>query len=333
MSQTMHQDVAFNNFLEEIESLFDRFTTNEVAKDLGFSQRESPLDGFLFLTTYVFGVAIHGNPSLEQLVGLLNDALEEVSITRQALNKRITEKAVDFFKHMLSQAIKIKFPSVFSLDLLSDFNRVLIIDSTAIELPPHLAEFFKGFGGNASVSALKIQFCYDLKTTGFFLEITEGKKPDNHTDNSFLDSMEAKDLRISDLGYSSSQAFVAIDQKDAYFLSRLKSDLPLYTKDEQGQWIRFDLIQFLKKRPKIPLFEIEVFLKSGETYCATRLIIEPVPESVKNQRLRGLNQDAKKRRKHGKLKTVRNSYKVSTYILPMHPLPFYQLNMLTSCIP
>ena len=275
--------------------LFDRLKINQVARETKLSQRDSPIDGFLFMTTYVFAVAIYGKPSLEQMTALLNSALKRVDVSRQAIDKRINEHAVEFFRDMLSQSIRLQHPQPFSLELLSAFNHIYLADSTGIELPAHLVKYFQGAGGNASKSALKIQFCYDLKTSQFSHIITEGRKNDTHYDNSFVTEMAPGDLRISDLGYSSSKVFVEIAEvKNAYYLSRLKSDLPLYQKNEEGEYTRFDLISFLKKS-SFDLLEIEVYLKSGQTYSLTRLVIEPVPEEVTKQRLTRLAEQARKK--------------------------------------
>ena len=289
------KEKQLDQFFKEIDSLFDRFEINEKAMEVEFSKRESPLTGYLFLTSYVFAVAIHGKPTLEQIVALLNEGLEHLDLTRQALNQRINKQAVELFKYMLSQTIKIQHPKEFSPEVLSHFNRVYLVDSTGVQLPPRLAKFFRGSGGNASKAALKIQFCYDLKSGCFSFQITEGRKPDNHSDNGFLDQLEDGDLRITDLGYSSSKVFVQIDLAHAYYLTRMKSDLPLYQKNEAGEWVGFDLIPFLKKEKVMELIEIEVYLKSYHTYSRARLVIEPVPKEVKDQRLRRLKQGAKKR--------------------------------------
>ena len=331
MRQPVNKEKQLDQFFKEIDSFFDRSKINQAAMEVEFSKRESPLNGFLFLTSYVFAVAIHGKPTLEQIVTLLNEALEHLDLTRQALNQRINEQAVELFKYMLSQTIKIQQPKAFSPDVLSPFNRVHLLDSTGVQLPPRLAEFFRGSGGNASKAALKIHFCYDLKSGCFSFHISEGRKPDNHYDNSFLDQLEAGDLRITDLGYSSSRVFVAIDQADAYYLTRMKSDLPLYQMNEAGEWISFDLIQFLKKEKVKKLIEIEVYLKSYQTYSKTRLVIEPVPKQVKDQRLRRLNREAKKKGNQIKASTkVLQGFHLYLSNAPLEKLPPHCFRILYS---
>ena len=62
-----------------------------------------------------------------------------MKITREGFQQRINEYAVKFFEFMLSQAINISTTKI-DLELLSYFKKVLILDSTIIELPTQLEQ-------------------------------------------------------------------------------------------------------------------------------------------------------------------------------------------------
>lgn len=163
------------------------------------------------------------------------------------------------------------------------------MDSTQITLPTELAELFKGSGGAASTAGIKIQFYYDLKTGRFNYEIQEGVNQDSKYSNNFVDALNKNDLIIKDLGYFNMEVFVDIANRDAYYLSRWKTSVNLYI-NEKGD--EFDLVKFASSIYETS--EIEVFIKTKGKMTKTRLVLEKVPEKVKNERLRKLNNVNKK---------------------------------------
>jgi len=163
------EEELINKFLIEIDDLFQSEQIEALAHQSGFVQRRSPLGGHLFLTAFVFGVSIHDSPTLEQLCGLLHTAESHLNLSRQGLDQRINEQAVEFFELLLSKAFHLQLPPELSMDLLSPFTQVVLLDSTGFQLPEHLADLFPGFGGGASPAGLKIQFGYDLKSGRFFI--------------------------------------------------------------------------------------------------------------------------------------------------------------------
>lgn len=296
------KEILFDDFLKQISAFFDMDSVNSLAKECKFVQRESEITGHIFMTTFIFGMNIYGNPTLEQLTSLLNSSLPNVSITRQSFHERINEKAVTFFEFLLNRAFQIHVPKEFDLEILAGFKEIILLDSTGFQLPEELAELFPGFGGGASAAGVKIQFGYDIKSSRFFYKIHAARSPDNSYSNSFVEELNPGDLRITDLGYATSQAFNEIDIREAYYLSRGKSDCPFYQKNEEGEFEKFDLINFIRGIKK-PIEETRVYIKSGDNYHQTRLVIEPVPASVKEQRLRRLAKEAKKKGRKTKEKT------------------------------
>jgi len=63
----------------------------------------------------------------------------------------------------------------------------------------------------------------------------------------FLDHLEAGDLEISDPGFFNIDAFADMDEKGAFYLSRLRSDVKLYQVTNNGLE-EFDLVRFVKKK-------------------------------------------------------------------------------------
>lgn len=276
----------------EISNLFNSEKIEEIAKNTSFVQRNSKLTGTIFLSIFTLGLNMYEKPTLTQLLGLVKLIIPNFEITKDGLQKRINQYAVKFFEFMLSQAINISVNKI-DLNLLNNFNRVLILDSTLIELPDELSDVFRGFGGGASDSALKIQFCYDIKLGQFFYLIQDGTCTDNKYENSFIEKINQYDLIIRDLGYFSPRAFIELSEKGAYYLSRWKSDIVIFIKNENNELISLNMPNFLSKINDTT--EIEIYLKKDSQVSKARLVIEKVPENVKNERLRKMNKANQKK--------------------------------------
>lgn len=283
-------------FTQKVSQIFNAEITNAHARETAFVERESKLTGHLFLSVFTFGMSIYGTPSLNELIGLLNLVMPQLEITRQALHERINEEAVAFFEKMLSVAITLELPKRLSRAMAAlepHFQRIYIFDSTSFQLPQELAKYFRGSGGGGSEAAVKILFGYDLKSYQFFYLLDDGVAPDQLRQSGFLQKMEANDLEISDLGFFNIEAFAEIDQKGAFYLSRLRTDVRLYQPTNDGLE-EFDLVRLVKNL-RANQTEVEVYLKKGQLTTKTRLVIEKVPDHVKAQRLRKLNQISRKK--------------------------------------
>ncbi|MGH7456370.1 MAG: IS4 family transposase [bacterium] len=208
----------------------------------------------------------------------------------------MNEEAVAFFEKMLSFAITLELPERLSQAVAARcprFKRILIYDSTSFQLPKELAKYFRGSGGGGSEAAVKILFGYDFKSYHFFYRLQDGVAHDQLHQDDYLQQFEAEDLEISDLGFFNIEAFAHIAEKGAFYLSRLRSDVRLYHQTPHGLE-EFDLVRFVKNMP-VNQTEVEVYLKKGDLILQTRLVIEKVPDQVKAQRLRKINQISRKK--------------------------------------
>jgi len=292
----------FSKLKEDVAHIFKKDNIEKVARESGFVQRTSKLTGQLFMTVFVFGMSIYKTPTLEQLIGLINTCIPDFEITRQGFHDRINDNAVVFFEYMLSLAIKITIPSTINIEVLKQFKRVIVMDSTSFQLPEELAVLFPGSGGSASDAGMKIQFGYDLKSSQFFYIMQEGKAQDNSDEMDLPSHIQPEDLFIADLGYFNILNAYKIDQKNAYSLNRLKLNVNLYVMDDNKKLINFDLLKFTDSVVD-GIFEIEVYLKHKELLVKQRLVIERAPEQVYEQRLRRINENDKKKGKTTSEKT------------------------------
>jgi hypothetical protein len=160
------------NFLTEqkIESL---------AKDIGFVKHDSiKLNGWKFLDMLLFTHFNHEKLSLNDLSMQLHHRFG-ITISKQGINDRFTHTAVKFFHAVLEEVLSSTKMCDNHMPILDSFTRVRIKDSTAFQLPAHLASRFPGCGGGASTAGIRIQFEYDYKT-GRVLDLS--LHPFNHNE-------------------------------------------------------------------------------------------------------------------------------------------------------
>jgi hypothetical protein len=213
---------------------------------------------------------------------------------------------------------------------LEQFVEVIIVDSTSFQVPANLAHLFKGAGGSGSEAAIKIRFGYDLKSGRFFYKIQEGNASDNQKGNGVTEEVSRGAIRISDLGFFNLHTFAELDEQGSYFLSRWKTGVNLYQRTEEGEYIQFDLVRFVKKmQPK--QIELDLSIQESNAYVKIRLVVEKVPETVVRQRIR-----RKKRECQRKKRTFSPTFKVlasvNTYITnaPKKKLPRHVCRLLYS---
>ncbi len=65
------------NVVKEVSSIFNPGQIEQLAVETNFVRHESKLTGLLFLSVFVFGASSYGNPTLEQLIGLLDTYVKD----------------------------------------------------------------------------------------------------------------------------------------------------------------------------------------------------------------------------------------------------------------
>ena len=213
-----------------------------------------------------------------------------IAISKQALDERFTEKAVDFVKQVLSRLICEQFSDMlYGEEFLNQFNHVRIKDSTTFKVPSNLADHYKGRGHSAGIS---IQYEFDLKTGKFLdLTLTEAVRNDQTDAGETVENMEKGDLIIRDLGYFSTSVLAKIDKNEAFYLSRLQAATAVY--DETGLEIDFKKLRTSMLKNGVEKCEKQVFIGRGR--LPVRLIIGLVPPEVYEQRIRRKHKEEKRR--------------------------------------
>lgn len=209
----------------------------------------------------------------------------DISITKQAFDDRFDETAVSFVKGVLDEVMANQIDTPLDPHYLEKFKKVKIKDSTRFDLPKRLKEYFPGFGGKiTSEAGATVQYEFDLKTRRLHdLGITSALKNDIQDAKEKSDDIEQGDLIIRDLGYFSSKVINAINEKKAFFLSRMKTIMDVF--DENHQEVSFKKMYNQMVKSNKTRHHMHVTIGNKER-IPVRLLIEMVPEETYQKRIR-----------------------------------------------
>lgn len=197
-----------------------------------------------------------------------------------------------FLKALFSQALEIfKSNCPLPLSILQQFTAINIVDSSTKSLPENMAAEYPGCGRKGATAALKIQLVFEfLRGNLKQLVIQTGKKTDQGY-REYLNVVESGSLTIVDLGYFCLDAFKAIANKSAYFLSRFFHPTALLSVSGE----RMDLIALLKKQTGASA-DLQVMLGYRPQHALPcRLILLRNPDEVTEKRRRTAKEHARKR--------------------------------------
>lgn len=241
---------------------------------------------------FLDNILSHASSDIKKSLNSLSIDIKEnynVDVSKQGLNERYTEKAVNYLKDVLFQfCFALKEP--IDEGWLGLFNNIRVKDSTKFVLPEEYAKEMTGFGGVSSKSAACIQYEYDLKTGSILdINITPANRPDSRDANETKDDINENDLVIRDLGYYSSEAFEEFIRKGAFLISKLNAKVLVYEmKNDKLVQIDFGKLYKWMGKNKLTHIEKQVYVGS-EAKLPVRLIIDVVPEEIFAQRIKKVN--------------------------------------------
>jgi hypothetical protein len=237
--------------IQELENRFNTETCEKLARETGFIQRStSRVNGSEFFNLLTVETINEATISYEGLCDILEERNPGLQITPQALCERVnSDGAVNFLKAGLENTLKeTSSESMATIEAawLESFPRVLLQDSTQIQVNEKLAYEFKGSGGNASAASVKVDYSYDVKAEkAEHIAIRQGADSDQGFANNMVDWVRKGDLVIRDLGYLSLDFFAFLATIGAYFLSRLGFNVGVYLTTETEKPV--NLIQHINR--------------------------------------------------------------------------------------
>jgi hypothetical protein len=195
------------------------------------------------------------------------DASNHLSMSTEGLNQRFNASAVTFLQKLFSTLLQEKLLSSSSLpcELGSHFHRIRILDSTVFQLPDPYADQYQGSGGSAHTAGMKIQLEYELKTGSFLqVDVGPGKNNDGLYGTKRAKTVEENDLCIRDLGYFCLDDFEEMEQRGAFYVSRLKLNIRVYEKNKEVERFKDGKVKKQSLYKEINLEDIMNRLQPGE---------------------------------------------------------------------
>ena len=284
-------------WLSTVEKLTEFFSSDQIeasARRTKFVQRASKITGKLFLALVTFGRWSTAKTPVPQLAAKAAQLDTPVAITPEALQQRMTARAVAFLQDLLQTAFAQLHTgdTVCEEGIFAPFSRVHIADSTGFGLPESLAKEFPGAGGSGSKAGAKIQLVWEYKSHTFaHFALIPWNVPDSKYVDTVVEFARAGALFLFDLGYFKLAAFATIVAAQAYFLSRLNHQATV-REVVGGRQQTLDLATSLAVDPR-PVSEKAIVLGAYER-IPTRLIAVRMPEAIVNERRRHAHVAAKK---------------------------------------
>jgi hypothetical protein len=239
----------------------------KLARETKFMQRKSKYGAQELVALCVWLSQNVASTSLVKLCSYL-EAHIGVSISPEGLNQRFNEKAVNFLRNLFLDLMKMEvFPlNTIPSEYLNYFQRIRVTDSTGFQIPDSLAHHYPGAGGSGSQAGVKIQLEYDLHSGQFLhVHLGAGRESDQTSGHRFLESVQAGDCCIRDLGYFSSEDLYEIDQQGAFYVSRLKRNSRIYTKNPEPEFHADGRIKKASEYLPVDVEKIMDQMKPGDT--------------------------------------------------------------------
>ncbi|EJS62427.1 hypothetical protein ICU_05020 [Bacillus cereus BAG2X1-1] len=244
---------------------------------------------------------------------------------------------MQFLQQVLAELLNQKLSSTKMLTspYASIFKRIRILDSTAFQLPDVFSSVYPGAEGCSHTAGVKIQLEYDL-LSGQFLHIHTGpgKQHDRTYGSLCAPTVTANDLCIRDLGYFHLKDLQYIQDKEAYYISRIKSNTRIYQKNPTPDYFQDGRI---KKGTEYIQIDMEVLMNSlqpGQTCEISNAYVgmtDKVPTRVIVHRL--TKEQQQKRLQDQTVREKKKGMKYSTRSKRLSGINVYMTNTPTDIVP
>src|SRR5947209_2212144 len=228
---------SVTHFAEIVQRILEA-EAEQLAREVGFIQRERVISGADFVQTLILGWLQEPEITLDGQTQVLER--REVSISASGLSQRFTPEAATVLQRVLERlsAEQMEVEPV-DIALLKQFSAVILEDSSTITLPPKLAEVWRGCGGSydTSKAAIKLFVRWDVlrgELQGPGLE--QGRRNDKRGPLALSDLPDGC-LDVADLGFFGVQRLSAIAHGEPgqtgvkrYFVRRYQSNTVLQTR-------------------------------------------------------------------------------------------------------
>jgi len=249
-----------------------------LAWETGFQQRAHRKLEPVAFAALLLEQSVNGAPSYNDLAARTETSAGN-SISRQAINKRMTDSCVRFFQAILARATiaKLAVNAANFRGTCGRPRRVLIQDSTVLRLPQRLLDAFSGVANaNSSVCNARIQVTYDLVAAEF---VRFSVDPYSKNDQKAAPELALRegDLVLRDRGYLTCDEVQRHLDVGADCIYRHKHNM-VYTDPQTGAPI--DLLAELERNGSIDICA----QLNNRAKTPVRVVAHPVADEVANLR-------------------------------------------------
>jgi len=261
-----------------------------LARQSGFCRRRArKIDPVAFLSGVCLWSA-QAQPTLRRAASFIG-LCAGTTVSKQNIAKRCGWPAAEFVRAALATVLarlaqrRARVPS----GAFAAFGRVLMQDSTVVRLP---SQWASRYPGNANwqdqFALLKIQCVYELLAEQFVhWSLSSFRVNDQQAAGEILALIKPRDLLVRDLGYFTLDSFRQLQQRGAFFLSRLWLGVRLGTASGQP----LDLLGRLRRDGWLD----ESVRLGLDAQLPVRVVAVAVPSEVANQRRRRARLDRDQR--------------------------------------
>lgn len=257
-----------------------------IAKEEKFIIRDTKIDAMTFLKMLFFDHLQNDQPSLQQHAFSIYDD-KNLEVTKQAIDKRFNDKAVAFIKKLFEIFLRHSLDKdLMESDLSELFTAIRIMDSTEFKLPASMAAAFPGYSGDGTAACAAIQFEYEMISSQIkCMSLENARVSDKAYSDKRMEDIKPGELIIRDLGYFGIDSYGKIEQQKAYYISRLKAQVAIYEKTDEGyQQLSWSEIIALIKKSKEKHFDQTVYI-GAEHKKPVRLMAWILDEDAQKKRL------------------------------------------------
>jgi hypothetical protein len=269
------------------KKLFGRL--DSIARQSGLVERRSKKFSAAGFVLASLKAVVSGKGSLSQLT--MNLAPSEMkAMSPQAMWKRLDEKATVFMSNVVGDAMSQRWCRMRDLVPCGRFGRVVIEDSSQSKLPKENAETFPGHGNDKGRTAgCKFDLAFDL-LSGQVISNTlhVATEQDRVIGKDVVGLVQKNDLYLRDMGYFSIAEFQYIEQRAAFWLSRLPANVTGC--DLKGRKLETRLGSSKSKR-------LEIDVRIGDAAHRVRLVAVKADPKIAQQRRRQRREKARSKGK------------------------------------
>ena len=263
--------------------LFAEADLRQLAKDLKFTKRSPRKIDVVNLLASVCAECLRGSPSCNDLAAQIQ-ALSGSAPSRQAVSLRLNQAFENILQRLLEKVVGEKLaggrsPAAKTMPAFRNYRRVLVQDSTIIQLPSHLFEDFSGVANAySSVCNARIQATYNLLDHRLLAVSIDPYSKNDQAAAPEL-PLQKDDLVLRDRGYLVVDEIQRHREAGADCIYRHRTGTA-YLDPQTGHPI--DLPTLLKHQGRLDL----VVLLNNESRTRVRLVTAPVDAETANLRRR-----------------------------------------------